>query len=155
MNMTTLYIIIAIVLLIPAVIKEQKIQKVYRDEEKRILSLAEDNAILLKDFKNKFKSIEKQYNQPGVYIFSNLSKNNYKYVGQSINMTNRIKNHLRGNGNPEMYNDIINGDIFAINLVKLNNTNFQNLDSLEKHYITEYNTYYNGYNKTRGNQGGK
>lgn len=147
----TLYIIIAIVLLIPLMIKEQKTQKIERIEELRILSLSEDNAILIKDFNRRITYMQNNYNEPGVYIFSNLSRNSYKYVGQSVNMVNRVKTHLRGSGNPEMYNDIMNGDIFAINLIKLDETNFIDLNSLERHYIKQYNSYHNGYNRTRGN----
>ena len=147
-----LYIVIAIVLLIPFLIKEQRLQIKERKEEQRILALAEKDAMLLRDFKRNLVHLQTQkLNQPGVYIFSNLSKNNYKYVGQSIDMINRVKTHIRGNGNPEMYKDIINGDIFTINLIKLKDTKFSSLNSLERYYISKYNTYYNGYNKTRGN----
>lgn len=148
-----IYIIIAILLLIPALLNEQKTQIKESKEEKRILALAEKDAVLLKDFKRKLVHLKTQkLNQPGVYIFSNLSKNNYKYIGQSIDMMSRVMTHIKGSGNPEMYKDIISGDIFAINFIKLKDTNFSTLNSLERYYIAKYNTYYNGYNKTRGNK---
>ena len=64
---------------------------------------------------------------------------------------NMLDNHIKGRGNPELYCDIEKGDEFAVKIIKLTDTNFDNLNDLERHYIAKYNSYYNGYNKTRGN----
>lgn len=93
---------------------------------------------------------KKGFNSPGVYIFSNL-KNGKKYVGQSVNILNRVSTHLKGRGSSGLNLDRINGDKFTIQLIKLEGSQFSTLNSLEKHYIKEMESYKKGYNKTRGN----
>lgn len=90
------------------------------------------------------------YQTEGIYIFTN--KNNRKsYVGQSVDLLRRTNEHLSGRGNQGVHEDMLRGHKFTLKYIKLSETNFRDLDSLEKHYITKYNSYHRGYNKTRGN----
>lgn len=143
--MTTNDVLILILLILPLVIIEQIIQ---RRQDAKI----KDNSILLSNLANLEKElIYRGYNEPGIYIFTNLN-NKSKYVGQSINPIDRINNHTKGRGNPDIYNDIQKGVKFSIEILKLKDTRFSNLNDLERHYISKYNTYHNGYNRTRGNR---
>lgn len=101
-------------------------------------------------FANEARLKRKGYNTEGVYIFHNLNDGRH-YVGQSVDLMRRVKEHLRGRGNPGVHESMQMGDEFTIKFIKLSETNFYNLDSLEKHYIKKHNSFRRGYNKTRGN----
>lgn len=145
-------IVLIIIIIIPLMMKEQSSQIDEYRENKRILELIEENAILINELSAKSYYYSKRYNDKGIYILSNISKNNYKYVGQSTNMYERVRNHTKGRGNPGVFADLRKGDIFTVSFIKLADTNFLNLNDLERHYISKYNSFYNGYNRTRGNK---
>lgn len=143
--MIQIILIITIILLSPLAIKEYETNRRYKE-------ILIGDMVLNTDFVCKRASlVKKGYDTEGVYIFTNLSKGNQKYVGQSINMINRVNTHLIGRGNKDLYNDIKRGNEFTIELIKLRESEFAQLDMLEKYWITKNNSYYNGYNKTRGN----
>lgn len=98
---------------------------------------------------NALKSIKKDFK--GIYIFYNETKKMY-YVGQSIHVIQRVKKHLSGYGNGDVYVDIKNGDIFKICLEKFRRTTFASLNKMEKYYIEKYDACVNGYNRTKGNK---
>lgn len=109
------------------------------------------NTIYAKDFYSEERNLSRRnFDTRGVYIFTNL-KNNKKYVGQSINILMRVRTHLKGRGSDNLYKDIKRGDKFTIQFVRLIDTHFRDLDSLEKYHISKNNSYVSGYNKTRGN----
>ena len=101
--------------------------------------------------KNK-KSYALEHNFPGVYILLNKTKNMY-YVGQGKEVINRINCHFTGKGNGDVYHDYKSGDQFAIRIIPLKKSGFKTLNELEKNTIMTYDSYYEGYNKTRGNKG--
>ena len=143
--MVQILLIIAIVILRPLAAREYEIQKRYKE-------ILIGDIVLNTEFVCKRTGLQRKgYNTEGVYIFTNLSKGNQKYVGQSIDMLNRVNAHLIGRGNKDLYSDIQRGDEFTIELIKLKESEFTQLDMLEKYWITKNNSYYNGYNKTRGN----
>lgn len=88
----------------------------------------------------------------GCYIIHNLSKNIY-YVGQSINVLQRVNNHLSGRGNISVYIDYNSGDKFDVSVIPLKESKFATLNSFERNLISAYDSYNHGYNKTRGNAG--
>lgn len=90
------------------------------------------------------------FSTKGVYIFTNKT-NNRKYVGQSVNILNRVSTHLKGRGNEDVHFDMQLGQRFTIEFIKLEGSNSRSLNALEKHYITKHNSYRGGYNKTSGN----
>lgn len=109
------------------------------------------NTIYAQDFSKVERDFRKRgFDKDGIYIFTNL-RNNKRYVGQSIRVLKRVKSHLNGSGNPDLYRDLQRGDKFTIQFIRLIDSNFADLNALEKHYITKYNSYHGGYNKTRGN----
>ena len=88
---------------------------------------------------------------PGVYIIHNQTKNKY-YVGQAKDISQRVGKHFTGRGgNPDVYYDYRNGDSFSVDVIPLAGSGYDSLDRLEKDMIKKYNSYENGYNKTRGN----
>lgn len=90
----------------------------------------------------------------GVYLIYNNERKMY-YVGQSVRVLSRVKSHLlgQGSGNSDIYADRKYGSTFNVKLLPLNGSGFNNLDDMERHYISATNAYENGYNKTRGNGG--
>ena len=108
--------------------------------------------VVAREFSYKKNKLKREgFNSEGVYIFTNLSNNNYKYVGQSVDMLHRVETHLKGRGNKSIYQAVRQGNQFTIELVKLSESTFSSLDTLERYMISVNNSYYNGYNKTRGN----
>lgn len=127
-------------------VSDREFEEFMRSQQMRMA-----NSIDIRDFhKEKRYLIEKGFNEAGVYIFKNLD-NNKKYVGQSVNVVDRVETHLRGRGNEDLYRDIKNKNRFVIEFIRLEDSNFYNLNDLEKHYISEHNSFLSGYNKTRGN----
>ena len=87
----------------------------------------------------------------GVYIFHNESKDLY-YVGQAKRLFFRINQHFTGHGNGDVYADYKYGDDFAIKIIPLADSGYQDIDLLEKDVIQKYDAYHRGYNRTRGNR---
>lgn len=99
----------------------------------------------------------------GIYKIENLI-NHKCYIGQSINIENRWKQHMAPNGyaNPfsKVYNYPLYKDFrkygienFSFKIVELCEENL--LDEKEKIWIKRYNSYFNGYNQTLGGSGNK
>ena len=87
----------------------------------------------------------------GIYVIHNKSKDMY-YVGQSVRVVGRVRQHLTGHGNGDVYADYKYGDKFEINLVSLRESGYDSLDALERDTIEAYGAYTKGYNRTRGNR---
>lgn len=97
----------------------------------------------------------------GIYIFTNKI-NKKQYVGQSIQIEERYNQHKRNHLNP---NDKEYHTAFyrALRKYGFENFSFQiliqndnytqtDLNDLEIFYIDKFDTYYNGYNETKGGQ---
>lgn len=86
----------------------------------------------------------------GIYILENKTHDKF-YVGQSISVFKRAGSHFTGQGNKDIYEDYMSGDIWTVRLVSLANSGFKSINALEKHFIEYHHSTYNGYNKTVGN----
>lgn len=74
------------------------------------------------------------------------------YVGQSINIWARYKQHISDKGSHEIYLDYKkNPNKLRFKAIRLSATHYSNLDALEKRLIMKYKTDIRGYNKTAGN----
>ena len=90
----------------------------------------------------------------GIYKITNLI-NQKSYIGQSNNIERRKTEHFSNNNYDQSVIDK------AIQLEGIENFKFEvleectneQLDEREKYWIAYYNTYENGYNRTRGGQG--
>jgi len=91
------------------------------------------------------------YNFAGVYILHNKSKDLY-YVGQGKQVLSRVNSHFTGKGNGDVYADYKYGDNWTIKMIALENSGFNTLNELERNAIATYDSYNNGYNRTRGNK---
>lgn len=134
---------------------EDEIQKEIESLEKHAINLNPDEFFNLV---NSFKSNKKSHiyaeglNFDGIYVLHNTSKDKH-YVGQSVNVIKRVNMHFGGkhSGNKDVYKDYKNGDQWDIKLISMKQTNYVNLNDLEKYAIKLYKGYDKGYNKTRGN----
>lgn len=86
----------------------------------------------------------------GCYILFNTTQNKY-YVGQAKNIYQRLKQHIQGMGNTDVYHDILIGNSFLYTILSLKDSECNSLDEEESELITHFNAYTNGYNKTQGN----
>lgn len=86
----------------------------------------------------------------GVYVFRNISLGKC-YVGQAKSVPKRLRQHLSGRGNGDVYADWKYGSKFEIITYRIQDSPFASLDEMERYYIEAYNAYENGYNKTHGN----
>lgn len=104
-------------------------------------------------------------NYAGIYCIKNTI-NNKCYIGQSIKLKNRLKDHLRNWMDPVYEHLVIYRafkkygiENFEISILKtfrsaLTAETKSNLDYWEKYYIKEYDSYNNGYNSTLGGDTG-
>lgn len=113
------------------------------------IQLPNSRGISPKRFLELYKN--KPFEKPGVYIIHNETKRMY-YVGQSVRLSSRLKDHFSGHGNPDVYADYKYGNKFRIRWVFLDGSEFTDLNFMERYYIKQYNSFENGYNKTAGNK---
>ena len=121
----------------------------------------QDNSYEIEEQFISFEHFNKAYSanygndRPGVYIIllyepdqRDLTTRNYSdvYVGQSLTVYHRIRQHFTGHGNGDVYADIKYGKPAYVKIVFCEE---QKLNSLEKKYIAEYNAT-NSYNSTKG-----
>lgn len=86
----------------------------------------------------------------GVYVIHNETNDQY-YVGQAKKLFFRINQHFTGHGNGDVYADYKYGDDFSIKIIKLSESGYDDIDSLEKDMIEKYHAFSVGYNRTSGN----
>lgn len=118
----------------------------------------------IRDMKLNRENVKTISTFPGIYLIVNDS-NNKKYIGQSINLRSRLLKHCERSShiryNNPLYRAVLKYglDNFSFEILEILETNdFTNakkqLDRLEIKYISEYDTYNNGYNQTLGGDGG-
>lgn len=104
-------------------------------------------------------------NKGGIYLFTNTVNNKY-YIGQAISLRKRLLTHLRNFINKRYNNPLYKAldkyglDVFEITIIQIIDEDLSKqdlrkiLDELEIKYISEYNSYNDGYNQTKGGDGG-
>lgn len=104
---------------------------------------------------NAYKSLNKQKNgNSGIYKITN-DRTGETYIGQSKNIEQRInahKNELRQgtHHNRGMQSDYLRGDTFTYSILEKTSSDRQTLHQKEEKYISQYNTFNEGYNQTPG-----
>lgn len=117
------------------------------------ISLSPEQFFMVRSQMFKRKHIMTEFE--GVYVIKNI-ENGCSYVGQSLHVIDRVHAHLRGrggtgnSGSTLLYHDFLNGDQFRITVIPLRTSEYNTLNELERVAITLYDSYHNGYNKTRG-----
>ena len=89
----------------------------------------------------------------GIYKITNKI-NGKVYIGQSNNIERRKREHFDWNKTSKQYIDIIIRDLGQENFSfeVLEECSLEELTCKEKQYIQQYNSFYDGYNKTKGGQ---
>lgn len=89
----------------------------------------------------------------GIYKITNKLDGKI-YVGQSSNIERRKREHFEWNKNSHQYIDIIirelGADNFSFEIIE--ECKKEELTQKEKYYIELFDSFYNGYNKTKGGQ---
>lgn len=92
----------------------------------------------------------------GIYLITNLITNKY-YVGQSIDVETRWKQHLTTSKNPKenalLYQAIRQYGKENFSCILLEECPKEKLDEREIYWINYYDSFNNGYNMTHGGQG--
>lgn len=90
----------------------------------------------------------------GIYKITNIN-NNKVYIGQSNNLERRYKEHFVWKLNNKQYIDELIQDLgkknFSFEIIE--ECELEVLDEREKYWIKYYNSFYEGYNKTKGGAG--
>ena len=82
----------------------------------------------------------------GVFVLHNLSKDKF-FVGHSIHVLERVRQHFTGHGNGDVYADWKMGDKFIISTLSLVDSGHKDLNELEQEIIEAYDARNHGYNK--------
>ena len=86
----------------------------------------------------------------GIYKITNNS-NGKSYIGQSIHIESRWKEHLRSDDNSIFHQELQNNPtIFTFSILEI--CEKEKLNEREQYWIQHYNSYHNGYNLTSGEQ---
>lgn len=136
-------------------LQEEQLKEEIRVFEEPAISMTPEKFFELRTnlIKNKKHLARKaDFNFAGIYILHNLTKDKH-YVGQSVHVMKRVNMHFGGkrSGNKDVYKDYMKGDQWNIQLLRLEDTRFFDLNALEKYAIKLYKSFDQGYNKTRGN----
>lgn len=148
-----LYIfLLSIVILIFALLKGRKTRKRIKELASTDSGLfSESGALTAQSFLSLEPSFLAENEFTGVYILHNTSKDLY-YVGQSVRVFSRVKQHFTGHGNGDVYADFKYGDSFTIKTIPLAGSGYQSLNDLERDAIEAFDAYSKGYNMTKGNR---
>ena len=90
----------------------------------------------------------------GIYKITN-NRTGEVYIGQSKNIEKRWAQHQKElkkgtHHNRNLQKHYNRGDTFSYSILEKSSTNKATLNSLEERYISNYNSFSNGYNQTRG-----
>lgn len=100
---------------------------------------------------NKVTGGYKTLDQPGCYVIVTSPSPDGKayenvYVGQSLHVCSRVRNHLTGHGNGDVYTDVRNGKPVFVKIVPCS---AQQMNDLERDLIKAFNAT-SSYNSTAG-----
>lgn len=87
----------------------------------------------------------------GIYKITN-KLNNKCYIGQSVNIDNRINTHKISKNDSLIDNDIKNFGVENFTFEILEECDYRELNIRESYYIQKYNSINNGYNISKGSQ---
>lgn len=76
----------------------------------------------------------------GVYIIHNCTKNIF-LVGKSKRVLRKVDRQFRGFENEDVYTDYENNDVFKIRIIKLESSNYSNIEALEQDMKKKYGDY--------------
>ena len=94
------------------------------------------------DISNKQSDIKfmKNVDFEGVYILRNATQNKC-FVGKASKVFKKIERHFTGYGNEEIYSEWRKGNKFYINIIRLENSGYDNINYLERDIKEKYNAF--------------
>ena len=100
---------------------------------------------------NKVTGGYKTLDQPGCYVIITAPSADWRsyenvYVGQSLHVCSRVRNHLTGHGNGDVYADVRNGKPVYVKIVPCDQAK---MNALEKSLIRAFDAT-SSYNRTAG-----
>lgn len=87
----------------------------------------------------------------GIYKIT-YNKDGRCYIGQSINIEHRLKEHKKCEGQSYIHNAIKKYGLSNFTFEVVEECSRQELDEKERYWIKFYNSYENGFNQTKGGQ---
>lgn len=84
--------------------------------------------------------ILKQIDFEGAYIIHNVTKDIYQ-VGISSKVMRKVDRYFRGFEKIAVYNDWEHGDVFAVRFVRLDNSEYNNINVLKNDLVNKYGFY--------------
>ena len=88
----------------------------------------------------------------GIYKIT-YNKDGRCYIGQSINIEHRLKEHRNCEGKSHIHNAILKYGLSNFTFEIIEECNREQLDEKEQYWISFYNSYEKGFNETKGGQG--
>ena len=76
----------------------------------------------------------------GVYILRNTTLNKC-FVGKASKVFKKIERHFTGYGNEEMYSEWRKGNKFFVNIIRFENSGYDNINYLERDIKEKYNAF--------------
>ena len=100
---------------------------------------------------NKVTGGYKTFDQPGCYVIVTAPSPDWRtyenvYVGQSLHVCSRVRNHLTGHGNGNVYADVRNGKPVYVKIMPCDQ---RQMNAMEKNLIRAFNAT-TSYNRTAG-----
>lgn len=94
------------------------------------------------DISNKQSDIKfmKNIDFEGVYILQNKTKNKC-FVGKVSKVFKKIERHFTGYGNADIYSEWLKGNKFFVNIIRLENSGYDNINILERDIKEKYNAF--------------
>lgn len=94
------------------------------------------------DISNKQSDIKfmKNVDFEGVYILRNSTQNKC-FVGRASKVFKKIERHFTGYGNEEIYSEWRKGNKFYINIIRFENSGYDNINYLERDVKEKYNAF--------------
>lgn len=94
------------------------------------------------DISNKQSDIKfmKNVDFEGVYILRNATQNKC-FVGKASKVFKKIERHFTGYGNEEIYSEWRKGNKFYINIIRFENSGYDNINYLERDIKEKYEAF--------------
>lgn len=156
-----LIFLIALAILIVPILSFCSASEEKNKQEEKLRNVINSAPISAKDFLNQWtvgargsKLGYKSLDRPGCYVIltnpitENTGAESYEavYIGQSINVCSRIRQHLTGHGNGNVYADVRSGKDVQIRILPCDKTE---MNKMEKELISLFKAT-DSYNRTKG-----
>lgn len=95
------------------------------------------------DSRRRDRKMLKLIDAPGVYVFSNVTRRK-SFVGKGSKVFRRVFRQINGHGNQSLYSELRDGDEFEIRIFRLDRTDCDDVDELERAVAARSGMHYRG-----------